>query len=454
MKNSIFGTDGIRGLSGKFPLTPDYVKKIGFTAGNVIRKKTGKGMGPGAGIVVIGRDTRGSGGWIEQKLADGFLSAGLRVFSCDVIPTAAIAAILQRKGFLCGAVISASHNPPEFNGIKFFSSVGKKIPDSWEAEIEKELKLNRKPKASARLFKSIEPYPEGTEIYLQLLRDSLPPKFSMKGMKWVIDCANGSSYNLAAKVLRSFGAKVSVIHASPDGKNINLNCGALHTKSLQAAILKAKAHGGCAFDGDADRVQFVDEKGQQLDGDVLIGMAAQHLKETGELKQNAVVATVMANLGFIRKMEKLKIRVVSCPVGDRSVLEALESSGAVVGGEQSGHIIFRNYLPTGDGLLTALQILNVLVEKKKKLSYFEKVFPKTPQVLLNIPVGQKVPVDQAPTLKKAIQKAEAQLGKNGRVFVRYSGTEPLLRVMVEGPTQALITKIAETIAEEARSVLQ
>lgn len=454
MKNSIFGTDGIRGLTGDYPLTPSVVEKIGYAAGSVIARKSKKPKGGdrSAGVIVIGRDTRGSGGWIEKKLADGFLKAGLRVFSCGVIPTAAIAAILQRKNFLGGAVISASHNPPEFNGIKFFSSIGKKIPDAWESEIEHQLKLLKKIK-SAQVFKRVEPYEEGKGIFLQLLRDSLPSGFSLKGLRWVVDCANGSASHIAPKVLESFGAHVAVLHAAPDGKNINLHSGALHPKALQAAVVKSKAHGGCAFDGDADRVQFVDEKGQLLDGDVLIGMAAQHLKEEGRLKENAVVATVMANLGFIRKVEKLGIRVVSCPVGDRSVLEALESSGAILGGEQSGHVIFREFLPTGDGLLTALQILSVLVQKKKKLSHYQKVFPKTPQVLLNVRVEQKVPVEQLPRVRKAIQKAERQLGRNGRVFVRYSGTEPLLRVMVEGPSQKVISKIAEEIAEEAKSVL-
>ncbi len=458
MKNSIFGTDGIRGLTDKYPLQPAIVEKIGYAAGIVIAQKSrksgksGKGGTVAAPIIVIGRDTRGSGGWIEKKLARGFLKAGLRVFSCGVIPTAAIAAILQKKNFLGGAVISASHNPPEFNGIKFFSAVGKKIPDSWEAEIEHQLKALKK-LPSRQVFKAIEPFAEGKDIFLQLLRDSLPDGFSLKGLKWVVDCAQGSASQIAPRFLESLGAQVTVLHSSPDGKNINLHSGALHPKALQSAVVKTRAHGGCAFDGDADRVQFVDEKGQLLDGDVLIGMAAQHFKEEKRLKENAVVATVMANLGFIRKIEKLGIRVVSCPVGDRSVLEALESSGAILGGEQSGHIIFRDYLPTGDGLLTALQILKVLVQKKKKLSYYEKVFPKTPQVLLNVRVEQKVPVEQLPRVKKAIHKAEQQLGRNGRVFVRYSGTEPLLRVMVEGPSQKVIARIAEEIAEEAKSVL-
>lgn len=445
----IFGTDGVRALSGKFPLTSEEIKKIGYVSGKLFLKETGeKSCVP---KMIIGKDTRDSGDWIEKSLSCGLSASGCEALSCGVIPTSGISAILQEDRFLGGAVISASHNPPQFNGIKFFAHDGKKIPDSWERKIEKNLEsLNAK--ISDRF--QFRNYPEASLRYKNFLRNCLPSGFSLKGYRWVLDCANGSASDDAPDLFKFYDADIAVIHNSPDGKNINANCGTLHLESLKKKVIRMKADGGCAFDGDADRVMFVDENGEVLDGDYLIAMAADDLKNRKELKNNCVVATVMANYGFIQYMKKSGIRTVITPVGDRAVFEALESSGAVIGGEQSGHIIFKKFLSTGDGLLTALIIMNILKESGKKLSYFRKKFPKFPQILLNLKVKEKVAVEKLPAMKKIIKEEESKLKDRGRILVRYSGTEPLLRIMTEGPSLSEIRKIADVLSDAAQSELE
>lgn len=442
----LFGTDGIRAVAGSEPLTPGTIEKIAESAAQVL-----KARGPASRRVLIGKDTRESCGWIEAALARGFRKEGLQAYSAGVIPTAAVSALLRAEAFLGGTVVSASHNPSEFNGIKFFSSDGKKIPDGWEAEIEQKL-------PGARAAEGGEPpqirsYAEGMETYGRFLKSSVGGSIDLKDFKWVLDCANGSAYVIAPALLESFGASLRKIGCSPDGKNINLACGALFPRKLKEEIAKSGARGGCAFDGDADRAVFVDEDGRVMDGDILIAMAARYLKEKGKLRENMVVATVMANLGFHKEMEKSKIRVLTVPVGDRAVSEALESSGAVLGGEPSGHIIFREYLPTGDGLLTALQILKIVRESGRDLSFFSQMLPKFPQVLLNLRVREKIPIERCPDLKGAIERAESHLKTSGRVLVRYSGTEPLLRIMLEGDSESRIKEIAQNIMDAAKKSL-
>jgi len=447
-KESLFGTDGIRALAGEYPLTAEGVRKIGFAAGKIFQGKSGAKPS-----WIIGRDTRESGNWIERALTEGLREGGCDVFSCGVIPTSAVSVIMREKNFSGGAAVSASHNPPEFNGIKFFSRGGLKFSGSFEAEIEKNVAEEGHSALPGEEADMIENFPEAQLMYARFLKKNLPDDFSLRGMKLVVDCANGSASCIAPELLGSLGADIIAIHNGPNGKNINLKCGATHPGSMQKEVLKSGAFGGVTFDGDADRVFFADEKGSLMDGDALLGVAAAHLKEQNKLPNNCVVATVMANLGLLNGLKKLDIKTVVTSVGDRSVAEGMAANGAVLGGEQSGHIIFGGLLPTGDGLLTALQILNIVAGKKQKLSYFNGLFPKYPQVLLNVKVGKKTPVRELPEFQSLIKASEARLGENGRILVRYSGTEPLLRIMVEGRYDALIKEIAGTLADAAKKEL-
>lgn len=433
---------------GRFPLTPVAVKKIGFAAGKILQTKSKNG----SKTIIIAKDTRASCDWIEQSLSQGLSKSGCQILSCGVLPTSAVAMILQEDGFLAGSVISASHNPAEFNGIKFFTSDGKKIPDDWEKKIETELarqtRLNH-----LRTACSPEIFAEAESLYLGFLKKAVDVSFNLEGMRWVLDCANGAASKIAPALFESLGAEVIAIHNAPDGKNINSNCGAVHPASLQKKVVQVKADGGCAFDGDADRVQFVDEEGRLMDGDILIALAAEALKKSGHLKNNTVVTTVMANLGFFQQMKKQEIEVITTSVGDRAVSEAMESSGAMLGGEQSGHIIFREILSTGDGILTALKILEIVRKSGKKFSHFIDTFQKRPQLLLNLKVKERIPIESLPVLSEAIRAAEKNLADRGRILVRYSGTEPLLRIMVQGNSSTEIERAAHDLAEVAREVL-
>ncbi len=452
-KKEIFGTDGIRAVAGESPLTEEELKNIGFAAGSFLQNKFKETMNDFNAKIIIARDTRDSGPWIEKALAEGLSKSGCQALSCGVLPTSSVAVLLKRNCFLGGAVISASHNPPDFNGVKFFTAQGEKIPESWEREIEQNLEVLAGQAPSLFKETKVEIFEKAKEQYVESLKKSLPQNFSLKGVKWVIDCANGAVSNLATEVFNSLGAELIAIHHSPDGKNINLKSGALYLECLRETVLREKTDGGCAFDGDADRVLFVDEEGAVVDGDVLLGLSAQILKEKGLLKNNCVVTTVMANLIFFQKMKELDIQVLTAPVGDRSVSEMLESSGAILGGEQSGHIIFKELLPTGDGMFTALKVLSMLKEKKQKLSYFTKAYPKAPQILLNLKVKEKIPIESLPDFQAAVVNAEKFLGANGRILIRYSGTEPILRIMIEGSSKSQIEKIGSGLLEFAKKGL-
>lgn len=303
-KKEIFGTDGIRAVAGESPLTEEELKNIGFAAGSFLQKKFKETMNDFNAKIIIARDTRDSGPWIEKALAEGLSKSGCQALSCGVLPTSSVAVLLKRNCFLGGAVISASHNPPDFNGVKFFTAQGEKIPESWEREIEQNLEVLAGQAPSLFKETKVEIFEKAKEQYVESLKKSLPQNFSLKGVKWVIDCANGAVSNLAPEVFNSLGAELIAIHHSPDGKNINLKSGALYLECLRETVLREKTDGGCAFDGDADRVLFVDEEGAVVDGDVLLGLSAQILKEKGLLKNNCVVTTVMANLIFFQKMKE------------------------------------------------------------------------------------------------------------------------------------------------------
>jgi phosphoglucosamine mutase len=441
-----FGTDGVRGVAGKPPLTPPFIRRLGAAAAAVYKEQV-TNRPP---IFLLGRDTRGSGPWIAQAFADGAATEGVRLHDGGVISTPALAHLVPQRKLLGGVMISASHNPAEFNGIKLFSPDGRKCPDAWERLIERrvgESPKRRYPKA--KLQKDAKAVPD----YLTFLRRTLPARSSLRGLTLVVDCSHGSLSGIAPRFLRSLGARVLAVGAKPNGRNINARVGSQHPELMRRTVLAKKANGGIAFDGDADRVILCDETGALLDGDYVLACAARFLKEENRLKGNTVVVTVMANLGLLKALASWGIQTVATPVGDRWVSEKLEEKGHVIGGEQSGHIIFHEFLPTGDGLLTSLQVLGMLRRRNHPLSWMSRLFARYPQVLLNVHVKEKKPLEECPAIQEQIEKARQELADQGRVVIRYSGTEPLLRIMMEGPDEDRLKALAGAIAEQARNAL-
>ncbi len=440
-----FGTDGIRGKADCFPFDNKTVSLIGYVLAETLDKK-GNG-------VLIGRDTRLSGKRILTALTKGINAAGIKVTDLGILPTPAVAYILKKNNYQAGIVISASHNPYTDNGIKFFSSKGTKLPDRVEAKLEKNLVKYLNDKKVLKTANKIKNFSSKNskklvEEYKNFLV-SLMPKDALKGKKIAIDCANGASYKIAPEVLKKLKANIVVINNRPDGKNINLNCGALHPEAIAKTVTKHKCFCGFAFDGDADRVISVDEKGLVRDGDFFLGVVAKHLKDNNKLNNNTLVITVMANLGLLKAAKQEKIKIVTSKVGDRYVYEDLKKYKAILGGEQSGHIIFKKLLDTGDGQISALQLLNILVKENKTLSKACSWIKKYPQILINEKVAEKIPIEKLPSTKKIIKQTEKKLGENGRVLVRYSGTENLLRVMLEGQDKKEIKTLAQQIVTQA-----
>ncbi|MFQ5867037.1 MAG: phosphoglucosamine mutase [bacterium] len=456
----LFGTDGIRGIAGKYPLTPEFVEKIGIVSAETLThhflpSRSGSQEVPfPKPTIIIGRDTRESGKMIFDALANGLIERGVDVWDCGVITTPAISYLTQATNSLAGIVISASHNPYQYNGIKFFSNSGMKLPDEVESEIEEKaaaLDLSKREKKERK--GNIIPFQEAKGKYIDFIKRSIPEGTNFSGLKMVIDCANGSVSEIAPKIFSDMGAEIIVVNDTPDGKNINDGCGSLHLEVTQKAVKANRAHLGFAFDGDGDRVLFTDEKGSDLDGDHLMALCAECLKRKGKLNNNTLVVTSMSNLGLLLAMEKLGIRVLQTKVGDRYVLEETLKSGAVLGGEQAGHIIFLDYCKTGDGLITALRVLSIVREEKKPLSELAGIMERVPQVLINIEVKERKPFTALPLTSRLIQEAESTLEKEGRILVRYSGTEPLARVMVEGKDREKIERIAKKISEAIRKEL-
>jgi len=375
-----------------------------------------------------------------------------------VIPTPGVAHLANQFPVLAGIVVSASHNPYHDNGIKFFGPEGTKLPDAVESEIEKHIhgepvavrpSRGRAPAAKRASSPSLL-----VKKYSSFLQETFPQKLNLKNLKLAIDCANGATYKVAPRLFGALGAEIVAINVDPDGRNINRSCGSLHPDKLSKEVVKLKCDCGLAFDGDGDRVIFVDENGDVRDGDYILAMVSRYLKEKGKLKNNTLVTTVMANLGLFKAMEKYDISVLKTPVGDRYVYERMKSSGAVIGGEQSGHIIFRNFLPTGDGMLSALQVMSILKETGQSLSDLCGLMEKFPQILINTPVKKKVPLAELPRTSSLIKDIEDKLGSNGRVLVRYSGTENLLRVMVEGQDKQSIAEIAQEVSGTAQQEIE
>jgi phosphoglucosamine mutase len=441
----LFGTDGIRGKAGVAPLDRTTVARVGAA---LVRAcgPAGRPM-----RVLVGRDTRESGVWIEQELARGLASGGAEVVSADVLPTPAIAYLTPLGGYDAGIVISASHNPFEDNGIKVFGSPGEKLGEATERAIEAmvhDASWQVDPAAEPRLA-----HQDLSAAYLDHARRILGDAGPLGGSLVVLDCANGATAALAPAFFRSLGFHVEAIGISPDGRNINLQCGSTHLDALRARVVEAGAGLGIAFDGDGDRALFVDHRGQVVDGDAVLLMAADQLKREGRLPGDAIVATVMSNIGLELALRERGIAMDRCQVGDKYVMEEMQRRGIALGGEQSGHIIFAGHLMTGDGIGTALQVLRVMSATGRALSDLAAALVTYPQVLVNVRVRERADYTRVPAIADAIARVEQRVDGQGRVLIRYSGTEPLLRIMIEGRHQEEIAAWAGEIADAVRANL-
>ena len=433
-----FGTDGIRGIANQ-ELTPELALRVGYAAVKVLARDNARPF------LVVGRDTRISGSMIEAALVAGICSCGGRVELLGVIPTPGVAFLTGKKGADAGAVISASHNPARDNGIKFFHSSGFKLPDRVEREMESLIGGGiGEDRPDGDAVGCVSTAEDAEEQYIEHLLSAAQP--DLTGMKVVVDCANGAVYRLAPVLLERLGAEVITLNDEPDGLNINLECGSTDTGSLQRAVVEAGADLGLAFDGDADRMLAVDESGRLVDGDFIMAICALHMKEGGKLKGDALVTTVMTNLGFHRAMQREGIEVHLTSVGDRYVLERMLAEDISLGGEQSGHIIFRDHATTGDGLLTALKLLEAIGESGKALSALSEVMERIPQLLINVKVKDKEALGESQRISRSISEWEERLAGEGRVLLRPSGTEPVVRVMVEATDPTLAEEAARGLA--------
>ncbi|HEX5937002.1 MAG TPA: phosphoglucosamine mutase [Actinomycetota bacterium] len=439
----LFGTDGVRGVAGS-ELTAALARGLGRAAVAVLARG-----GPHRPVLLLGRDPRESGIWLEEALVAGIHEAGGDVLLAGVEPTPAIAFLTIDAGADAGVVISASHNPPEYNGIKFFGSNGMKLPDAVEDEIE--AALEDPWSAASGGGGSIGPLEGGRERYLAHLERAAGAR--LDGMTIVVDCANGAASGSAPALYRRLGATVHAIHAEPDGRNINVACGALHPEVAGAAVVELGADAGVSHDGDADRALFVDHLGTTIDGDQVLAACAVAMKADGALANDGVVTTLMANLGFHRAMMEAGITVFATKVGDRYVLEEMLEEGVMLGGEQSGHLIFREYATTGDGLLTAVRFLSLAARQGRTVAELASVMRRYPQVMANVRVRSLAELDGSAAVWDAVRAAEHDLAEHGRVLVRASGTEPLVRVMVEAETEDGARRHAENIAGEVRKHL-
>ncbi len=445
----LFGTDGVRGVANVHPMTAEVAMQLGRALAHVIRR------GPHRHRVVIGKDTRLSGYMLEQSLAAGVCSMGVDVVLVGPLPTPGISFITRSQRADAGAVISASHNPYQDNGIKLFSRDGFKLPDEAEAEIEA-LILSRaidhlRPTAT-RIGKASRLDDAGGR-YVEFLKNSFPAELTLDGLTVVVDCANGAAYRTAPAVFEELGARVVRLSVKPDGKNINHRCGSLHPEAMCRAVVKEGAALGIALDGDADRVIVADERGELVDGDALMAICARDMARRGALDKKTVVATVMSSLGLEASLAEAGVRCVRTRVGDRYVVEEMRRLGANFGGEQSGHLIFLDHATTGDGTLGALRLLAVMVAKGRPLSQIASCYRKVPQELVNVVVRERRDLGSLPAVNRAIRDVERQLGQKGRVLVRFSGTEPKVRILVESPSAGQNRVLAERIAGEVRTAL-
>jgi phosphoglucosamine mutase len=443
MGKRLFGTDGIRGVAGNPPLDPQTVTALGIALGDdLVRRELGDKP------VLIGMDTRESGPAIAAQLAEGLRRSGVGALFAGVVTTPGVAYLTRTGEFSAGVMISASHNPFGDNGIKIFARTGYKLPDEEEHEIEEEIFRIVQDVSDAGSNASLE-HTFPVRPYLDFLLSTLTGT-KLNGLKLVIDCGNGAASDLAPRLFHEAGADVTAICNQPNGRNINLGCGALHLEGLRAAVLEKRADAGVAFDGDADRAMLISPLGRIIDGDAAMLIAARRLQADGHLAGNLVVSTVMSNLGLEKALSRLGIEMVRTPVGDKYVLEEMLRRNAALGGEQSGHVIFREYATTGDGMLTALKLLETCVRENATLDELAADLTVFPQLLVNIRVKERRPLDELPAVAEEIRACESALDGSGRVLVRFSGTEPLARVMVEGPTLEQVETWAGRIASAIR----
>lgn len=443
----LFGTDGIRGRANVYPMSPDWILRLGQAIGIYFKKLYDHPR------ILIGKDTRKSGYMLEQALSSGICSVGVDTFFLGPLPTPGIAYLTRGMRANAGIVISASHNPYYDNGIKIFSSDGYKLPDEIENKLEA---LVHSPDLSAHLptgkaIGTTQRIDDAIGQYAVFLKEQFPKHLTLEGIRIILDCANGASYRVAPKVFEELGAEVFLIGASPDGSNINEHCGAVHTKQLISKVKLYKADIGLAFDGDADRLVVVDHKGEFVDGDEILAICGLHYLQQGRLKGNTLVSTIMSNMGLDIAMNANKGRVLRTQVGDRYVVEEMRKGGYNLGGEQSGHLIFRDCSTTGDGILAALSLLEIIIEKGRSIHELKSCMQRQPQVLKNIDVPNKVPLSNLPELSAYIKDAEKTLGKTGRVLFRYSGTEKKARIMVEGTDIDTIESLADNLVDIATS---
>lgn len=444
MSRRYFGTDGVRGRVGQAPITPDFVMRLGYAAGKVLasdRSALPAGQHP---TVLIGKDTRISGYLLESALTAGFTAAGVHVNLTGPLPTPGIAYLTRALRLQAGVVISASHNPFEDNGIKFFSGSGQKLPDAVEHEIEALLEQDIVTASAAELGRARR-IDAAAARYIEFCKSSFPNDLDLRGLTLVVDCANGATYHVAPHVFHELGAEVIAIGAEPNGLNINAGCGATHTASLAAAVRQHRADFGIALDGDGDRLMMADRDGRIFDGDQLVYVIARHRVETGSMK-GGVVGTLMTNLGMEHALSRLGLPFARAKVGDRYVLEMLQEKGWQLGGETSGHILCLDRHTTGDGIISALQVLTALRLAGASLAAYTRDLTLYPQVLINVPLSKRLDLATARPVIEAEAAARAELGEAGRIVLRPSGTEPLIRVMVEAPAEAVARKWAENIA--------
>lgn len=445
----LFGTDGVRGVANVYPMTAEVALQLGRALAYVIK------FGSGRHRIVVGKDTRVSGYLLEYATVAGICSMGVDAVLLGPFPTPGIAYITSSMRADAGVVISASHNPYQDNGIKFFSGNGFKLPDELEARIEV---LMTRPEVEGAC-------PTATEVgqafrlddargrYISFLKSTFPKEMELDGLKIVVDCAHGATYRIAPEIFTELGAEVIPMGVRPNGRNINNKCGATSPETMATLVKRHGADLGIAFDGDGDRVIMVDHWGEIVDGDHILGICALDMVEQERLRRKTVVGTVMSNLGLELALKDRGIRLLRAPVGDRYVVEAMLKGGYDLGGEQSGHVLFLNYTTTGDGILTALRVLAVMLRKNKPLAELAGFLQKCPQVLINVEVKERKDLKTLPQARQAIQEAEKRLGARGRLLVRYSGTEPKLRVMTEGEDEPLVRQVAQDLAQGLKTLL-
>jgi phosphoglucosamine mutase len=444
MSKKYFGTDGIRGRVGKHPITAEFMLKLGWAAGRVLASR-------GGDLVIIGKDTRISGYMFESALEAGLIAAGINIRLLGPMPTPAIAYLTRTLHASAGIVISASHNPFEDNGVKFFDGNGTKLPDEIELAIEAELEKDMETVDSHRLGKA-ERVDDADGRYIEFCKSTIPLSMSLKGLKVVVDCANGATYYVAPNVFSELGANVVALATEPDGLNINKDCGSTRPSKLQAAVREHGADVGIALDGDGDRLIMVDDTGELVDGDELLYIIALSRKAQGQL-HGCVVGTLMSNLGLEHALRAEGIDFERAAVGDRYVMEMLKATGGILGGESSGHIICLDRTSTGDGIISALQVLAAMIRSGKTLNALKAGMRKYPQHMINVPVGRSVNLDAAPAVQDAVKSTEQRLAGKGRVLLRPSGTEPVVRVMVEGENeQQVIEEAGQLAAKVAEAV--